>query len=167
MNKRTISTFCLAALTFSLAISARAQDNPKPAQVCAWIVETKEPNDVHHFALWLQADAELDFRYVIGGQGIVTESGKSHSPSSGTLVLHAGKAEKPWGFGTTMETPAKVDITVELRQTPADIFSKEATPLLAKFSFRREAPESEKSAPRTLAKKQCAVVKTEKAAPSE
>jgi hypothetical protein len=64
-----------------------------------------------------------------------------------------------WGIGSTFNPPGKIDITLELHKTPADIFSKEPTPLLAKFSFQREVPASEKKAPKTLAKKQCATVK--------
>jgi hypothetical protein len=145
-------------LAFALSLPLLAQSDQKPTQLCAWIIETRH-EDVEHFDLWFQADRELEFLYVIGGEGIVDGSGKSHSPSSGSYVLKPGKAEKPWGFGTTINAPAKVDITVEARQKPADIFSKDETPLLAKFLFRRTIPESEKSPPPTLAKKQCTAIK--------
>jgi len=145
----------VAGLMLCFCLTARAQAK----EVCGWLVETNKPDNEHSFDLWLQADGEMDFLYKIGGEGVVTESGKSHSPSSGTYVLHAGKAEKPWGFGTTVSPPAKIDISVELHQMPADIFSDAPTPLLAKFSFRRDVPESEKKAPPTLAKKQCTALK--------
>jgi hypothetical protein len=150
---------CLGGLTLCFWLTAQAQDKKETAQVCAWMIETNKPDDVHRLDLGLQSERELEFLYVIGGEGIVTPTSKLHSPSSGTYVLHAGKAAEPWGFGGTVDTPAKIDITIELRQMPADIFSKAETPLLAKFSFRRDIPESEKSAPPTLAKKQCAAVK--------
>jgi hypothetical protein len=142
-------------LCLCLCLTARAQAK----QVCGWLVETNKPDNEHMFDLWLQADGEMDFLYKIGGEGVVTDSSHSHSPSSGTFVLHAGKAEKPWGFGTTLNPPAKIDISIELHQNPADIFSDAPTPLLAKFSFRRDVPESEKKAPPTLAKKQCTALK--------
>jgi hypothetical protein len=148
----------LHCLAFSLCLPVLAQQNAKPSQLCAWIIETRH-EDVEHFDLWLQADRELEFLWVVGGEGVVNGSGKSHSPSSGSYVLGPGKAEKPWGFGTTINAPARVDITVEARQKPADIFSKNETPLLAKFVFRRAVPESEKSPPPTFATKQCAAIK--------
>jgi len=150
---------CLVGLSFLFCVTLRAQDKSKPAQICAWIVETNKPDDVHQLDLWLQSDRDLDFYYVIGGEGIVSDSSKSHSPSSGTFVLHAGKADKPWAFGANVNAPAKIDISVEVRETPTDIFSKAETPLIAKFVFRRDVPESEKSSPPVFAKKQCAAVK--------
>jgi hypothetical protein len=158
MSKNSVFPRCLAGLTLCFSLTAQAQDNKKMPQVCAWIVETKHPTDVHQFDLWLQSDAALEFLYVIGGEGIVTSSGKSHSPSSGSYDLRAGKAEKPWGFGGTVDAPAKLDFVVELHQKPADIFSDAPTPLLAKFTFRRDILESEKTVPPTFAKKQCAAV---------
>jgi hypothetical protein len=101
----------------------------------------------------------MEFLYQIGGTGMVDASSKSHSPGSGTFALHKGKAATMWGLGATFNPPGTIDISVELHQMPADIFSKESTPLLAQFSFQRNVPESEKRAPRTLAKKQCATVK--------
>jgi hypothetical protein len=150
---------CLAGLTLCFSLTVRAQSSQKPTQICAWIVETNHADNLHQLDLWLQSDHELEFQYIIGGEGIVNGSGKSHSPSSGSYVLNAGKAEKPWGFGSTVNAPAKIDITVEVRQKPVDIFSKVETPLLAKFLFRRDVPESEKSAPPIFAKKQCAPIK--------
>ena len=147
-----------AALIFCFSLTALAQST----QVCAWLVETAQPDNVYSFDIWLQADAKLDFLYKIGGAGVVTDSGKFHSPGSGTFALNVGKAEKVWGFGVTMDPPAKIDIGIELHQTPADIFSEAPTPLLAKFSFSRAVPESEKKPPPTLAKKQCSAVKKEK-----
>jgi hypothetical protein len=154
MNPTRIT--CLAALSLCLCSIAQAQVKSKAPQVCAWIVETKDADKVHQFDLWLEADAEVDFLYVIGGAGVITPSGKSHSPSSGTYNLSPHKAEKPWGYGTSVNSSAKIDITVDLRQTPTDIFSKVQTPLLAKFLFRRDIPESEKAVPPIFAKRQCA-----------
>jgi hypothetical protein len=143
------------ALILCLPVAAPAQ----AAQVCGWLVETLESENTYMFDIWLQSDAPLDFVYNIGGTGVVSESSRAHSPGSGTYTLNAGKAQKVWGFGSTLYAPAKLDFTIELHQTPADIFSKAPTPLLAEFSFRRNVPESEKKPPATLAKKQCATVK--------
>ena len=157
-----MTTQCVAGLALCFSLTTQAQNNPKAPQVCGWIVETNESNDVHHFDLWLQSDKDLEFLYAIGGEGIVSDHSKSHSPSHGSFVLHSGEKDKPWGFGTTVSTPAKVDITVELHAKPASIFSEEETPLIAKFVFRREVPESETSAPPVFAKKQCAALKKDK-----
>jgi len=145
-----------AALTlaFLLALSAPAQ----ATQVCGWLTETNKPHQEHLFTLWLQADGDADLLYAIGGEGVVTPNSKSHSPSSGTYILHRGKAESPWSFGTTVNPPARIDITVELHQTPTDVFSDAPTPLLAQFTFRRDVVESEKKSPPVFAKKQCAVL---------
>jgi hypothetical protein len=140
-------------LVFSFA--ARSQT----IQVCGWMVESAKPENLRQFEVWLQSDAELSFLYRMTGTGVVAGSARSYSPGSGTYVLHAGKAEKAWGFGTTVYPPAKIDITIELHEMPADIFSDAPTPLLAKFDFRRSIPESETKPPATLAKKQCVDVK--------
>jgi hypothetical protein len=151
-------TFRLVAVCLAGLMLASAQSSKKPAQVCGWILETRDDR-FQNFDLWLEADREVSFLYVIGGQGIVRESGKSHSPSRGSYVLHPGRAEKVWGYGTNPGGPAKVDITVELHQAKADIFSEAETPLLATFSFRRDIPEAEEKPPATFAKKQCAALK--------
>jgi hypothetical protein len=145
-----------AGLLLTLSFAARSQT----VQVCGWMVESVKPENVYQFDVWLQTDGELSFFYKMSGAGVVSGSNKTHSPGSGTYALHAGKAEKPWGFGTTVDPPAKIDITIELHETPTDIFSDAPTPLLAKFDFRRDVPGSETKPPMTLAKKQCVVVKT-------
>src|SRR5260370_20544809 len=144
----------IALLMFGLLAAARAET----PQVCGWLVETNKPDNVYMFDLWLQADTEMEFLYKIGGEGIVSEGNKAHSPSSGTYVLHSGKPAEPWGFGVTLYPPAKIDISIALHQKPADIFSDAPTPLLAKFTFRRDLPDAEQTAPTTLAKKQCAAL---------
>ena len=134
---------------------------PMPAQaarICGWLVESNQSDDERMVDLWLQSDVDASFLYQIGGKGIVTTSGTSNSPSSATYSLEAGKAEKPWGFGATLDPPGKIDITVELHQMPADIFSKAPTTLLAKFTFQRNILASEKKPPPTLARKQCATI---------
>jgi hypothetical protein len=144
------------AATLALLLALGGQANA--TQVCGWLKETLKRDRLLEVELWLEADGETDFLYRIGGDGIVTTSGKSNSPGSGTYVLHARKPEKPWAFGSTLDPPGKIDITVELHQTPADIFSDAPTPLLARFTFRRDVPATEKKPPPTLAKKQCVVM---------
>ena len=144
------------AATLALLLALGGQANA--TEVCGWLKETVKRDQFHMFELWLQADGETDFLYQITGAGIVTASMKSHSPGSGTYVLHPRKAEKVWGFGTTLNPPGTIDIGIELHQTPADIFNDAPTPLLAQFSFRRDVPASEKKPPATLAKKQCAAM---------
>ena len=129
------------------------------AQVCAWMKETIQGDDVHDFELWLEADSRIDFLYQIGGKGVVTASMTGNSPSSATFSLDPAAPEKVWGYGSTLNPPGKIDFSVELHQMPADIFSDAPTPLMARFAFQRDVPRSETKAPATLARKQCAVLK--------
>ena len=144
----------LAAVVTSAVVDGRAE----AAQVCAWLVESNQPDDVRQLDLWLQSDANIDFLIKIDGDGILDDSGKSNSPESATYSLTAGQADKAWGFGSTLAPPGAIDEIVELHKTPADIFSDAPTPLLAKFVFQRKIPADEKTPPDTLAKKQCATL---------
>ena len=128
-------------------------------QVCAWMKETVQSENEHDFELWLQADNKVDFLYQIGGKGVVTASLTDNSPASATYSLDAGVAEKVWGTGSTLDPPGRIDFSVELHQMPTDIFSDAPTPVLARFVFQRNVPQSERLAPATLARKQCAVLK--------
>jgi len=143
-----------AALLFCLAFCGQADAR----QVCAWLVETAKPGGSHDLDVWMQADTRIDFLYQIGGRDITGEGFRAHSPGSGTFVLDPGKPTKVWGFGATMPSPGKIDISVELHRTPKDIFSKEATPLIAGFSFARDVPARETRVPPILARKQCKTV---------
>jgi hypothetical protein len=157
-----MTTQCLAGLALCFCLTAQAQKSPKAAQVCGWIAETNDHGDYHQYELWLQSESELEFMYAIGGEGIVSDHSKSHSPSKGSFVLHPGKAEKAWTFGSNVSPPAKIDFLVELHTKPASVFSEESTPLIAKFTFRRDVPESETSVPPVFAKKQCIAIKKDK-----
>jgi hypothetical protein len=70
----------------------------------------------------------------------------------------AGKADTPWKYGSTLDSAGRIDVTLELHRTPADVFSNAPTPLLAKFAFARNVSENEKMPPPTLARKQCATI---------
>jgi hypothetical protein len=150
-------TFFAALMGVTAAIAVPMQAGG--AQVCAWLVESNDADDVRNVDLWLQADKDIDFLLKIGGDGIITASGKSNSPETATYSLNAGKAEKAWGTGFTADWPGAIDITAELHKTPADIFSDAPTPLLASFAFGRKIPASEKKPPNTLARKQCVALK--------
>ncbi|CAN5239620.1 hypothetical protein BH11PSE2_BH11PSE2_03190 [soil metagenome] len=141
-------------LAIAVALIA-APSAASAAQICAWLTETTKADDLHDFSLWLQSDAELEIYYKMAGEGLVTESSKLYSPGSGTFVLHAGKAAKPWGFGATLNPPGDIDIIAEIHKKPVDIFSDAPSPLLASFAFKRHVPESEKKAPATFSTKQC------------
>jgi hypothetical protein len=147
-----MSRIFLAALILLVPCSAPA----RAAQVCAWLVESSQPLDVRMLTLWLQSDADIDFLYKIDGDGIVTEAGSSNSPTTATYNLHAGHADSPWHYGSTLEGPGKIDLTVEIRKTPIDIFSEKMSPLLARFVFKRTVPATEKTPPASLASRQCA-----------
>lgn len=153
MVKKSVMAASAALVSLGIAGEANA------TQLCGWMVEKLEPNDVHHVELFLGADREIEFLYRIAGQGMVGDSGHMHSPSRGTFLLHAGQTDSPWSFGATLTPPGKIDIVVEIHQKPADIFDRAPTPLLAQFAFRRNVREGEKRAPATFAKKQCATVK--------
>jgi hypothetical protein len=124
------------------------------AQICAWMDETVEPEDARHVQLWLQSDGEVEFLYEIGGKGLVDASGKSHSPSSGTFLLHPGEKDSPWSFGATLSPPGRIDVTVTLHAPTPSIFDPPG-PVIATYAFRREVREGEKSVPPVLAQKQC------------
>ena len=144
----------LAAALIPLALTLPAPP-AHATQVCAWMVETNKPDDLHEVDLWLQSDGEVSFLYKMAGRGLVSEDSKAHSPGSGTFHLEPGVPKRPWGFGATLTPPADIDIVAELHAVPADIFSDAPTPLLASFTFSRHIPEGETKAPPTLMAKQC------------
>jgi hypothetical protein len=152
--EKTIRTMLVA-----VTLSAWADNRADAMQICSWLVESNQPDDVRQLDLWLQSDTDVDFLIKVDGAGIVDGSGKSNSPVTATYTLTAGKAEKAWSFGSTLEVPGAIDETIELHKVPADIFSDTPTPLLAKFGFQRKIPSNEKTPPDTLAKKQCATLK--------
>ena len=144
-----------AVIAFLLALGAAQAASA--AQVCAWMKETTQENDVRHLELWLQSDTRLDFTYEIGGDGLADVSGKSNSPSSGSFNLQPGQAETPWSFGATFNPPGRIDVTVTLHAPTPSIFDPPG-PVIAAFAFRRAVAEGEPTAPPTLAVKQCAAV---------
>jgi hypothetical protein len=145
------------ALALVLAPSAHA------AQLCAWMIESNETDEdtvTRNLDLYLQSDTDMDIYLKIVGQGIVNGMGHMNSPVSATETLEAGKPNKVWGFGATLDAPAKIDETAEIHKPPADIFSDAPTPLYAKFVFQRNVPESEEKKPSAVfAKHQCVTVK--------
>ena len=142
----------LAALALLAATPGHA------TEICGWLVETVGADDFHEFALWLQSDSEADIYYMMKGEGLTSEGMRNYSPGSGSFVLHARKAVKPWGFGGTLPTPGDIDIIAEVHAPPASIFHDEDAPLLATFTFKRHVPEDETAPPKDFAKKQCATV---------
>ena len=154
MNAATTAFGILATAVLFVACTATAD----AANVCAWMVETEEPDDVRALVIWLQSDTDIDVFYQIGGRGIVTPGSTGNAPNDGTFTLSAGKARSPWKYGQTLEPPGKIDVTIELRKMPADIFSDAPKPLFAAFAFNRDVPKPEKKPPATLARKQCATV---------
>lgn len=124
-------------------------------QLCGWLIETVETNDLHRFELWLQAENETDVVYKMRGEGIVTESSRSYSPGGGSYSLHARRPVKVWGFGTTLNAPADIDIVAEIRSPPKSVFSDEETPLLARFNFQRHVPQGETATPKPFGARQC------------
>jgi hypothetical protein len=145
----------LAGAAMALGLGGGVQ----AAQLCGWMLETRNDENFHHLEIWLEADQDMDFFYKIGGEGLVEDSGgKGNSPNSGAFVLHRGKAEQIWGFGMTLYPPGRIDVTAEIHVTPQDIFSDEETPLIAAFAFQRPVPADETTPPQDLAKRQCVTV---------
>ncbi len=156
MGVRMVRRWIMAvAIVATVAFAGEA----KAMQLCGWIVETNEENDVHKLKLYLSSDKEIEFLYKIGGRGIVDGMGHSHSPSKGSFMLHDGETKNPWSFGATLTAPGKIDVIVEIHEKPESIFDDKPTPLLATFTFQRDVPESETKAPPVFAKKQCVMVK--------
>jgi len=127
-----------------------------PAQakeLCGWLTESVEAGGLHQFDLWLEADGEADVFYKMTGRGVVTESSESYSPGSGTVSLHAGKAMRVWGFGTTLTPPADIEIIAEIHAPPASVFSEDETPMLAAFNLRRHVAEAETALPAVLTRR--------------
>ena len=127
-------------------------------QLCGWLIETIEADDLHQFELWLQAESQTDIVYKMRGEGIVSESSRSYSPGSGSYSLRARKAVKVWGFGSTLSAPADIDIVAEIRSPPKSVFSDEETPLLATFSFQRHVSEGGGAPPPPFGARRCVVV---------
>ena len=127
-------------------------------QLCAWMDETAGEDDYRELKLWLEADGDADFYYMIKGEGLVSEGMKGHSPNRGSYFLRPRTPDSPWKFGLTFRPPGTIDVIVEIRQKPADIFSDDEPPLLTAFTFHREAPEGETTPPKTFAAKQCATL---------
>ena len=148
----------LRTLFAGIVIAAALAGPAHAVQVCAWIAETIGEDDYHELKLWLEADGELNFYYMIKGEGLSGDGMKAHSPNRGTYFLRAGKADSPWTFGATLSPPGVIDVVAEVRAKPADIFSDDEPPLLAAFTFHRDVPEGETAAPKTFAAKQCATL---------
>jgi hypothetical protein len=148
----------LRTLFAGIAAAAVLAGPAQALQVCAWMDETADEDDFHELKLWLEADGELDFYYMIKGEGLSSDGMRGHSPNSGTYFLRARKPDSPWSFGLTFRPPGTIDVIAEIRGKPKDIFSDEPPPLLASFTFRREAPEGETKPPKTFAAKQCATL---------
>ena len=146
-------------MLFAGIVGAAVLAGPAHAvQVCAWMDETVGEDDYRELKLWLEADGELDIYYMIKGEGLASEGMKAHSPNRGTYFLRPRKADSPWTFGSTLSPPGVIDVIAEVRAKPASIFSDEAPPLLASFTFHRDVPEGETAPPKTFSVKQCATL---------
>lgn len=152
----------LKPFALAIALAATLSNAAYGAQLCAWMVEADDTDDMgtsRKLTLWMRSDGEIDFYIKMTGDGIVNGTGKSNSPMSATYTLHAGQTDSPWSYGATLDSPARIDETVEIHKMPTDIFSNTPTPLLAKFVFQRDVPASEKTPSKLFQKKQCAAVR--------
>jgi hypothetical protein len=141
------------AAALALAISEPAH----AAQLCGWLTEKVSADNVHDFALWLQSDSDIAFFYKMSGKGIVTRSGSSYAPGSGTFSLRPGRPQNPWGYGTNI-SEGDVDIVAEIHETPKSVFDETESSLLANWVFRRHIARGEKAPPADFAKHQCITV---------
>jgi hypothetical protein len=124
-------------------------------QICAWLVEGAQPGHVRTFDLWMESDADINFLYDVGGRGLMSVAGDQNSPTSATYALNANDPRKAWSYSATFYPPGKIEITLDIHETPPDIYSHASTPVLAKFAFTRDVPESETKPPDTFAARQC------------
>jgi hypothetical protein len=127
----------------------------RATEICAWLVESERPGNLRNLDLWFQADTPFDFRYDVAGRGIVMSSGDANEPDSSAYSLSPGKAENVWSFNTIFFPPGKIDIAIDIHRMPLAGASHAATPLIAKFAFKREVPAGETNPPPTLAEKRC------------
>jgi hypothetical protein len=144
-------------LMLAAALAVCASAPARAAQLCGWLTETVKADDVHDFALWLQADNDVAFFYKMSGKGIVTGAGSSYGPGSGTFSLRPGKPQNPWMYGTNI-SEGEVDIVAEIHETSKSVFDDAESPLLVKWVFRRHIAEGEKKPPTGFAKHQCITV---------
>lgn len=143
--------FC--ALAFALAAAAPAHG----AQLCAWLVETPQPDHVRALDMWLQSDSRMDFQYAIDGKGLVSAAGESNAPAHGSYSLRPQAPVKVWHFASTFYPPGRIDLDLEIRKVPTDYFGGPTT-VLATFAFARRIPSAETAPSPDLAKKQCAEI---------
>lgn len=146
------------AVLAALLVLAGAPAAAAPTRICAWLAETLGEDDFHQVTLWFEADQDFDGYYMLKGDGLVGDGSRAHSPSKGTFVLHAGKPDSPWKFGTTLTPPGVVDIVAEVHATPKDVFADDEPPLLAAFTFHREVAEDHPAPPADFGARQCATV---------
>lgn len=143
----------LLAASLGLGVAGPAS----AAQVCAWMEETLQPDNVHHLKLWLSSDREVSFLVEVSGDGIVDGGGASNAPTSTSFSLEPGQPDSPWSYGANLNPPGHIDVSVILHAPTPSIFDPPG-PVIATFTFRRDAPASETAPPATLATKQCAQV---------
>jgi hypothetical protein len=150
------------ALALALATAATLMTAPpvRAAQLCGWLTEKISGDSVHEFDLWLESDSRVNFFYKMTGKGVTTENSRSYSPGSGSFSLDPKRAEKAWGFGTTLGSEGDIDIVAEIHVMPKSVFDEGDTPLLASFAFKRHVPDGEKKPPADFAKRQCVTLAT-------
>ena len=144
-------------LAIAAALALAAGSEARAAQLCGWLTETREADDVHNFSLWLQSDSDVAFFYKMSGRGVVTNSGSSYGPGSGSYSLRPGRAESPWTYGTNIDE-GDIDIVAEIHETPKSVFDETESPLLVKWIFCRHVAEGEKKVPTDFAKHQCITI---------
>jgi hypothetical protein len=151
MSRSVIAAF-IALL--SGAVSAQA------TQVCAWVTESNQPGHMRTLDLWLQSDADIDFVYEVSGRGIATIGGDANAPKGSTYHLDPDQPRRAWTFTSSLYPPAKIEVLLNIKKMPTDVYSAAPTPLLAKFAFKREVPADETAPPDILAQKQCMEIVT-------
>ncbi len=151
--RRDLALAAALALTAAVAVSGPA----RAAQLCGWLTEKVSADDVHDFALWLQSDSDIAFFYKMSGKGVVTPSGSSYGPGSGTFSLRPGRPQNPWGYGTNI-SQGDIDIVAEIHETPKSVFDDTESPLLVTWVFQRHVSANEKKPPTDFAKHQCITV---------
>jgi hypothetical protein len=138
----------IALCLLAAAVAPRAW----AGQVCAWIVETTEPEGTHKFALNLSADAPASVSARFQGPGFTSAA------IGGELIqLEPGAPQEVDGEGFDVDPGDDLSFDLRLFDRPLSLDDLDNPPAkpLASFTFHRKVAEGEHAPPPDLAAKQC------------
>jgi hypothetical protein len=147
LRRSLIAVAAVIILNTSLMQAASA------ATICAWIVETAEPDGLHKFALNMSADAATSVSVKFQGPNFT-----SGAMGGDMIDLAPNEAREVDGEGFDVSPGDALSFTVKVFDRPIATLSEEPGPARAAFVFQRKAPDGEQSPPPDLAAKQCKAV---------